>query len=209
MSTARGRADRHLGGLTYWSSSVGASLDGSARSAAAARFLASFLACFRWRRSRSLRSRLSFAIVVFLLPLEAMPVLLFVAFPARAGRCEKPRSRSASRSPRRPVAGAAQQRQQARARASVGGRDRRALQRLDVPCRRPLGALLGVVAHLRALSQRLEAAALDRAVVHEQVLAGVIRRNESETLVIVEPLHGSCCHLCPLRGMCTAKRGGC
>jgi hypothetical protein len=41
------------------------------------------LACFRCRRSRSLRSRSSFARVVFLLPLEAMPVLSFVEFRAR------------------------------------------------------------------------------------------------------------------------------
>src|SRR4051794_30907815 len=83
------------------------------------------------------------------------------------------------------------------------------LERLDVRGRRALRALLGVVAHLRALGERLEAAPLDRAVVHEQVLAAVIGRDESEALVVVEPLHGSCCHLFPLRGMCTAKRGGC
>jgi hypothetical protein len=39
---------------------------------AAACFLASFLACFSARRSRSLLSRASFAIVVFFLPAEAM-----------------------------------------------------------------------------------------------------------------------------------------
>jgi hypothetical protein len=39
---------------------------------AAACFLASFLACFRSRRSRTAFSRLSFAIVVFFLELEAM-----------------------------------------------------------------------------------------------------------------------------------------
>src|SRR5215831_7879403 len=38
------------------------------------------------------------------------------------------------------------------------------LQRLDVRRGRALGTLLGVVTHLRALSQRLEAVALDRAV---------------------------------------------
>ena len=46
------------------------SLGGAGSSAA--RFLASFLICFSCRRSISFRSRLSFAIVVFLLPLEAM-----------------------------------------------------------------------------------------------------------------------------------------
>jgi hypothetical protein len=39
---------------------------------AAACLLASFLACFRSRRSRTAFSRLSFAIVVFFLELEAM-----------------------------------------------------------------------------------------------------------------------------------------
>src|SRR5438270_5700281 len=82
------------------------------------------------------------------------------------------------------------------------------LDRLDVRGRRALGALLGVVAHLRALGQRLEAVALDRAVVHEQILAGVIRRDESKALIVAEPLHGSCCHR-SLQGMCTARRGGC
>src|SRR2546421_6185722 len=94
------------------------------------------------------------------------------------------------------------------ARPSLGGSPG-GLERLDVRGRRALGALLGVVAHLGALGQRLEAAALDRVVVHEQILAVVIRRDESVALVVAEPLHGSCGHLCPLRGMCTAKRGGC
>src|SRR5437764_11871668 len=107
----------------------------------------------------SLRSRLSFAIVVFLLPLEAMSGF-------------------------------------------------RSLERLDVQGRRALGALFGVVTHLRALGQRLEAAALDRVVVHEQVLAVVIRRDESEALVVAEPLHGSCGHLGPPPGYvrCETRR---
>src|SRR3954452_646162 len=83
------------------------------------------------------------------------------------------------------------------------------LDRLHVRLGGTLGALLGVVAHLPALSQRLEAAALDRGVMHEQVFAGVIGRDEAEALVVVEPLHGSCCHLDSLPGMCTADRGGC
>src|SRR3954467_13532469 len=65
----------------------------------------------------------------------------------------------------------------------------------DVGGRRALRTLLCVVAHLRALGQRLEAAALDRAVMHEQILALVIGRDEPKALVIVEPLNGSCCHL--------------
>src|SRR2546421_9601894 len=84
----------------------------------------------------------------------------------------------------------------------------RGLERLHVGSHRTLGALLGVVAHLRAFGQRLEAAALDRVVVHEQVLAGVIRSDESEALVVAEPLHGSCGHLCPPPGYvhCETRR---
>src|SRR3954470_14516843 len=68
-----------------------------------------------------------------------------------------------------------------------------------------LRTLLCVVAHLRALGQRLEAAALDRAVMHEQVLALVIGRDEPEALVVVEPLDGSRCHVFfPSWGSCAA-----
>jgi hypothetical protein len=49
---------------------VGAS-GGPLGGSAAACFLASFLACFRSRRSRTAFSRLSFAIVVFFLEFEA------------------------------------------------------------------------------------------------------------------------------------------
>src|SRR3954452_15317888 len=65
---------------------------------------------------------------------------------------------------------------------------------LDVRCSRALLTLLLVVAHLRALSKRLEAAALDRGVMDEEVLAALIRSDEAEALVVVEPLNGSCCH---------------
>src|SRR5205809_7703307 len=83
-----------------------------------------------------------------------------------------------------------------------------ALERLDVRGGGALGALLAVVAHLRALGERLEAAALDRAVVDEQILAVVIRRDESEALLVAEPLHGSCGHVVP-PGKVTWKSGGC
>src|SRR3954453_13719821 len=65
---------------------------------------------------------------------------------------------------------------------------------LNVRCGRALLALLLVVAHLRALGERLEAAALDRRVVDKEVLAALVRRDEAESLVVVEPLDGSCCH---------------
>src|SRR5436190_22109669 len=75
----------------------------------------------------------------------------------------------------------------------------------DVRGCRALRALLCVVAHLRALGQRLEAAALDRAVMHEQVLALVIGRDEPEALVVVEPLDGSSCHLSFSFRMCALR----
>src|SRR3981081_934784 len=82
----------------------------------------------------------------------------------------------------------------------------RGSERLNV--RRPgtLRALLGVIAHLRALGQRLEAVALDRAVVNEQVLAGVIRCDEPKSLVVAEPLNSSCCHDAPPGSVCSETR---
>ena len=47
---------------------------------------------------------------------------------------------------------------------------------------------------LLAFLQRLVAVHLDRGVVGEQILAAVIRRDEAETLGVVEPLHGTCSH---------------
>src|SRR4051812_14506220 len=61
---------------------------------------------------------------------------------------------------------------------------------------RALLALLGLELDLRALGERPVAAALDRAEVHEQVLPAVVRRDEPVTLVCVEPLDGSGCHIC-------------
>src|SRR5436309_15665687 len=60
---------------------------------------------------------------------------------------------------------------------------------------RALVALLSLVLDLRALGERPVAAALDRAEVHEQVLATLIRGDEPVTLVRVEPLDSSGCHL--------------
>src|SRR5207237_497199 len=73
------------------------------------------------------------------------------------------------------------------------------LERLDVRGGRAFGTLLRVVAHLRALGKRLEAVALDCTVVYEQVLAGVIRCDETKALVVAEPLHSSCGHVRSLR----------
>src|SRR4051794_194088 len=56
--------------------------------------------------------------------------------------------------------------------------------------------LLGLVLHLRTLGERPVAAALDRAEVDEQVLAALIGGDEPVTLVRVEPLDSSGCHIC-------------
>src|SRR3954471_4050928 len=72
--------------------------------------------------------------------------------------------------------------------------DLRALEGLYVRRVGALGPDLGVVADLRALGERLEAAAGDARVVHEQVLALVVGRDEPEALLVAEPLHGSGCH---------------
>src|SRR5437763_17013898 len=62
--------------------------------------------------------------------------------------------------------------------------DRLWLERLDVRSRGALGTLLGFIVHFCALGQRPKAVALDGAVMHEQVLAGIIGDDESETLVV-------------------------
>src|SRR3954467_14483966 len=82
-----------------------------------------------------------------------------------------------------------------------GPRPARAQERLDgVDVRRAhaLRALLGLVGDLRALGERAEAIRLDGGMVNEQVLAAVIRRDESVALVVAEPLHcsgGHCMYL--------------
>src|SRR4029079_5100700 len=114
-----------------------------AESSAAARFLASFLAFFSSRRSRSLRSRLSFAIVVFLLPVEAMRVPLELWSSKRVDAAHGRADGRPASGPPSPI-------------------DVRGSEHPDVRGRRALGALLRVVTHLRAVRERLEAAALDR-----------------------------------------------
>src|SRR5262249_1944877 len=71
---------------------------------------------------------------------------------------------------------------------------RRALDRLDVRRGRALGAVRGVIADFGAFGERLEAAAGDARVVHEQVLALVVGRDEPEALFVAEPLDGSSSH---------------
>src|SRR5207244_2118802 len=61
-----------------------------------------------------------------------------------------------------------------------------------------LGALLTLARlelDFRSLGQRLEAVASDVGVMHEEILPAVLRRDESVSLGIVEPLDGSGCHV--------------
>src|SRR5437016_1255703 len=70
------------------------------------------------------------------------------------------------------------------------------LHGLDVGGARALGALLDLVLHLVVILQRLEPARLDGRAVHEEILAAVIGRDEAEALGVVEPLYGTCTHVC-------------
>src|SRR3954462_10395446 len=90
---------------------------------------------------------------------------------------------------------------------SAGGPSRTTsrLERGDVDGLGPLVARLGVEGDPRTLSQRLEAVGVDAGVVNEEVLATVVRRDEAEALVVVEPLDGSGSHDFPPRRMCTAN----
>src|SRR6478735_9672494 len=65
----------------------------------------------------------------------------------------------------------------------------------DVRCLRALRALAGLERDLRPLGERLEAVTGDVAVMHEQVLRPLGGLDKTETLRIVEPLHGSFCHM--------------
>ena len=67
----------------------------------------------------------------------------------------------------------------------------RALERGDVDGLRALGPGLGFIGHARALAQRAEAVGVDAGVMDEVVRAGVVGRDEPESLVVVEPLHGA------------------
>src|SRR5262245_61866465 len=83
----------------------------------------------------------------------------------------------------------------------------RGLQRLDVRRRRSLLPLRHVERDFLALFQRFEPRSLDRAVMREQVLSAVIRRDEPEALGVVEPLHGTCRHVIPSPEIATIARG--
>src|SRR5581483_476197 len=72
---------------------------------------------------------------------------------------------------------------------------------------RPLGALLGVIGHLRALRKGSEPAADDRRMVDEQVFALIVGGDEAKALLVAEPLHGSGCHVPSRENCCAARRG--
>ena len=77
----------------------------------------------------------------------------------------------------------------------------------DVVRLHALLALARRVGDLGTLSQRLEAVGVDAAVMDEQILAVVVRGDEAEALVVVEPLDGSVGHESP-PCVCELRRGG-
>ena len=82
------------------------------------------------------------------------------------------------------------------------------LDDVDVRGVRALRAGLGVEGDLRAFGQRLEAGAVDGGMVDEEILTGLVGRNEPEALLLVEPLNGTCGHVMSLRGvLCNGAEG--
>src|SRR5947209_8874786 len=149
---------------------------------------ASFLAYLASRRSRSLLSRVSFAIVVFFLPLEAMPVLPLLWRPegVLAIGCDECKALLVVE----PLHGPCD------LQAGHGRQVQRALDELDVRGPGSLVAGLGVVRHLCSVGERAIALTDDRAVMDEQVLGLVIGRDEAKPLVVTEPLDGTGSHCC-------------
>src|SRR4051812_12171005 len=84
----------------------------------------------------------------------------------------------------------------ARARAGHGNRSARSGDRgrLDVVRLDALCALALLEHDLRTLGERLVSPTGDVAVVDEDIFAALVGRDESVTLRIAEPLHGSSCH---------------
>jgi len=59
-----------------------------------------------------------------------------------------------------------------------------------------------VESDLLSLVEDTHASACDRADVHEDILAAIIRLDEPEAFLVIEPLHGSLGHIALLSGMC-------
>jgi hypothetical protein len=76
--------------------------------------------------------------------------------------------------------------------------------------RRGLAGILSignnVESDLLSLVEGTHASAFDRADVHEDILAAIIRLNEAEAFLVIEPLHGSFCHIALLSGTCISGR---
>src|SRR5829696_121557 len=86
---------------------------------------------------------------------------------------------------------------------------RRSAERPDVYRLGALVACLCVVLDLRTLGERLEAVAGDAGVMHEEVLAELVRRYEAEALLVAEPLHCSGGHFATSTVVACCVRGGC
>src|ERR1051325_2847231 len=80
--------------------------------------------------------------------------------------------------------------------AWVAERSAANLDHPDVRGCRAFRAIHGVEADLLRFLERLVAVHLDVAVMGEELLAAVIRRDEPEALGVVEPFHGACRHNC-------------
>jgi hypothetical protein len=79
----------------------------------------------------------------------------------------------------------------------------------DVHRLRPLVAGLLVIGDLAVLLERLEAISLNAGKVDEEVAIALIRSDEAEALLVVEPLHGTGRHLAPssfVHWSCQRKR---
>jgi hypothetical protein len=71
-----------------------------------------------------------------------------------------------------------------------------ALGSLDVAGLLALRTLRNFEGDLLAFLQRLEPRHVDRGKMREEIFATAIRSNKAETLRVIEPLHGTCCHFC-------------
>src|SRR3954451_11146039 len=87
-------------------------------------------------------------------------------------------------------------------------RENRVTDDADVAGLGTFRALLDLVLDLRAFGEALEALTGDRAEVHEDVVAAVGLRDEAVALRVVEPLHGSGCHVFHLPATSRTCSGG-
>ncbi len=67
-------------------------------------------------------------------------------------------------------------------------------QSLDIRGLLALRTLLHLEAHSLIFLQRFEAAALNLRIMREQVVSALVRRDETKTFYVVEPLHCTCLH---------------